>query len=217
MKVELSPRLFTIVCFSWASSVLAQNSGPPSWKDRVHVSPNLLAPMPHYWMLTGSILLLVLSLFLFIQSNQLQQFAFRGVEDAPKASSGSKLVLVSVFLVIVISGTLSYLQYVEDHLPPRPFSESDFKAMYHDMYRNLWGPFLFQKPLALAPAFVFASLLPSALAIYKFLIVKSINPEIDSKGVRLRIGNAFIGVCASILSITASAATLVTFFFLSKR
>lgn len=199
--------------------LLAQNVAPESSPFYTQSSvantsqynplPPFVAPMSHYCVLVGSILLLVISLFLFTQSIELQRFAFRGIEDAPNPQTGSAMVWLSVIAVVLILGGLSYFEYVQKYPGEGPFPMKEGEKMHEFLYRLLF----FHQPLSTVPAFTLASLLPSALAAYKFMIVRTIGRGRDATegGMRISIGSALIGVCVAIINFAASIATLISF------
>lgn len=175
----------------------------------------IIAPMPHYWILIGSILLLALSLYLFMQSIELQRFAFRRIaKSAPNPRSGFQLVWVSVVAVVLVFGGLSCLNYMQQY----PMGENQKLEVNETTFAFLGRLLFFEQPLSLVPAFALASLLPSALAAYKFLVVKTVGRGQDRSETRSRfsIGSALIGFVLATINLAASVAGLVAYWKTGK-
>lgn len=169
-------------------------------------SSRILAPMPHYWALVAAVLLLVFSLYVFDQSIDLQQLAFRGIDGAPSPRKGAGLVWLGCPLIVGILGLLTYWNHVENVTPWVDAAKATNK--------EIWGVVLFHLPLSLVPAFALSSLLPAALAAHKFMVVKSVARSRDTQEATTRfgIGSSAVGIAMATVNFAASIATLITFF-----
>ncbi len=162
-----------------------------------------MPPTWHFFVLVAAFLILGLSLFLFIESVSLQQFAFREIKGAPSGFSGILLVATTIPLVLLSVWFLELMQMENEtgnHIPPEWLPSF---AIYIALY---------VEPLESGSAIALASLVPTSVAIYKFLIVRMVMPK-NAEEAPIRIGRSLVGICAGIVNFTASIATLVAFLF----
>src|ERR1039457_2674875 len=148
--------------------ILAQafQMGPPNTVSAFGGGPSeeLIAPLWQHYVLFGAILLLTLSLYIFWESISLQQFAYRGIEDAPNPLSGMFVVAVGVPLMLFILCTLGLTHLRSSH----GLTPEDFQVFKRDYWPYvIFRIFIQENPLITVPVIALASLLPSALSVYK--------------------------------------------------
>jgi hypothetical protein len=198
------------------SNPLTQQYMPTQFEGGEPRSEHWMAPSWQHYALFGSILLLSLSLYLFFESIALHRFAFRGMEDAPKAKSGLLLVVLSVATLVIYLALLQMTQLIISE----PRSRADFGQARPENFFE-WGMlittfFVFHYPLAAVPGIALASLLPSVLAVYKFLVASSVLRRREDAAAPANVGRAFVGIWIGAINFLASVVTLISFWRLAK-
>lgn len=147
------------------------------------------APLSHFvWLLCAGGLL-VLALFLLNQSVAFHRWLVPKEENAPNPYAGSLLGYAFSAAVLLLYSA-AWWGWVNNP-------------------RNLWSGILFEPEQFIAPVLV-ASVVPGAIALYKFLVLRPQAAAARPDGSFTVISAS--GVVFAVIQLTASIATLIMFF-----
>jgi hypothetical protein len=192
------------------------SGGPEAQASGFGGSPEAwIAPLWQHYVLFGAIVLLTLSLYIFFESISLQRFAFHGIEAAPDPWSGLTVVVIGVPLIIFVLCGFGMMHERIAH----PVSLEELRIFERDYSWNyrLFEFFIQQNPMITVPALALASVLPSALSVYKFVVV-NIALRGRKEGVApAKVGRAVVGIFFGAINFVASIATLIGFWKFMSR
>lgn len=161
----------------------------------IHISPD-------FWQLVLAIVIFVFASVLMVESAKIQKWAFSNDDVAPNAFSGIGYVAFTTLLIFLVWFVNLAVQF-----PPGHSLKDD----------GGWGNFIltlfFEHPRETAIGVCLGSLLPSALASYKFLVVVKFSRSAEASAANgMNSGpSAFIGALFSFINLAGSCATLCGF------
>lgn len=172
--------------------------------------PQPSAPVNEFIVLSLSVGLLLIALFLLRQSVLYHRWAAADIKDGPAAEAGE------IFSWVVCTGILfGWLSFLYSHRDPVIFSALSLDDGDPISY---WLFFtLKHDPGKFVPPLLVTSLVPGIVAIYKFAVSRSFLQEGEPENLAV-IRSSSIGLVFSVLQILASIATLTMFIaFISRQ
>ena len=176
------------------------NPAPPPDAVRIQNTLNI-PPLPirDFSQLILAAVLFSLALFLLFQAIAFLIWASKGDEDAPQAKAGIGFASISSIVVILIWVIFLYV-----HL------ENPYEPSFGPWLKGLF----FDEPTLLVPPILIASVIPSTLALYKFVIANSFirAKTLPESGYARPPIVALMGAAFTILQLAAAIVTLISYW-----
>lgn len=172
----------------------------------IQVPPDRRGPLDQPWLLVASVGMFVMAFFLLHQSAGFQKWVTAKDNAAPNAWAGFGLALALSVAMLVFS----VVYWIASH-PHPPLEAMDGPHIF------LWV--MSNRPSELAAGPLLGSLVPAAMAIFKFVtagfIMRSGAQELPQMS--RSAAAALAGAAFSLISLAGSVATLAMFFFWIKN
>jgi hypothetical protein len=172
-------------------------TGTPSG---VNIAPMPMPPLDPPWLLLASIALCAMSFFLLLEAARFQKWVTAKDETAPNPWAGFGFACLLSFAMVVSSTGYWMLC----HPPSFDLVGAD------DVF--LWV--IANRPSELAIGWLLASVVPSVMAIFKYVMASTIMHSADKETPALSRSPmaALVGAIFSLITLAASIVTLIMFY-----